>query len=413
MNTPPPLVVLGPTASGKSDVAMAYALTGPTDPPGRALPVRAVREPTERGRSGGSPASLSALVDALDGFPSGGAAANPSPDVATRDGSPSGSAAANPSADVATLDGSLSGRAATDRWATGSPLDGSSVGPSSAGRHGVAQVEIVAVDSMQVYRGMDIGTAKPSAADRHAVAHHCLDLADPDVDFTVVEFARCARAALTEIATRGNRPVLVAGTGLYLRSVTDPMEVPGRWPDVRAEVELRLAAEGSAVLHRQLLELDPLAASRMEPGNARRVVRALEVVLGGGRLFSSYGSGIGVHPPAPFVQVGLQWQRDRLAQRIEVRVHAMLGRGLLSEVEVLAARPSGWSRTARQALGYKELLDHLDGTIGLDEAVATIVTRTRQFAVRQERWFRRDPRVRWVSVNEDPVAEVLPILQHL
>jgi tRNA dimethylallyltransferase len=137
----------------------------------------------------------------------------------------------------------------------------------------------------------------------------------------------------------------------------------------------------------------------------------LEVVLGGGRAFSSYGAGIGVHDPTRFVQVGLQWDRRRLATRIEARVRTMMERGLLAEVERLAARPAGWSRTARQALGYKELLDHLEGRVALDEAVAAIVTRSRQFAVRQERWFRRDPRIRWVSVVDDPVAEVLSILQ--
>ncbi|MCU1502658.1 MAG: tRNA delta(2)-isopentenylpyrophosphate transferase [Ilumatobacteraceae bacterium] len=297
------------------------------------------------------------------------------------------------------------------------------LGPTASGKSDVAMAyardhrggdgaEIVAVDSMQVYRSMDIGTAKPSVADQAAVVHHCLDLVDPDVDHTVAEFAVAARAALDVVAARGHRAVLVAGTGLYLRSVTDPMEIPGRWPQARRDVELRLAERGSAALHRELGELDPLAASRMEPSNERRVVRALEVVLGSGRPFSSFGAGIGDHPPSPFVQIGLQWPRARLAERIESRVHAMMDRGLLAEVEQLAGRPAGWSRTARQALGYKELLAHLDGDVGLDEAVDAIVTRTRQFAVRQERWFRRDPRIRWVPVSEDPVAEVLPILQH-
>jgi tRNA dimethylallyltransferase len=378
VNTPrPPLVVLGPTASGKSDVAMAFALDG-RPAPVTGSPTDSSARPADQPPSGGRPAALGTRPAAP-------------PDVPPSSGPSS-----------ALWDGPQ-----TPVW------DSASTAPSDAGSHESGPIEIVAVDSMQVYRGMDIGTAKPSAMDRLAVAHHCLDLADPEADFTVVEFACSAQIALAEITANGNLPVLVAGTGLYLRSLTDPMEVPGRWPDARAEVERCLAAEGSAALHRRLVELDPLAASRMEPGNARRVVRALEVTLGGGRPFSSYGAGIGVHPPSPFVQVGLQWPRARLAQRIEARVHAMIERGLLAEVEVLAARPAGWSRTARQALGYKELLEHLDGKLGLDEAIATVVTRTRQFAVRQERWFRRDPRVRWVPVNEDPVAEVLPILQQL
>ncbi len=271
-------------------------------------------------------------------------------------------------------------------------------------------VELIAVDSMQVYRGMDIGTAKPSPHDRAAVVHHCLDLADPSEDFTVTRFADAASDALASIDGRGRRAVLVAGTGLYLRAVTDPMDVPGRWPDVRAELEARLDVVGSAALHAELAAADPPAAARIDPANARRTVRALEVTIGAGRPFSSFGPGIGVHPDIGFTMVGLRWPRPVLAERIERRVAQMMTAGLLDEVVALADRPAGWSRTARQALGYKELLEHLDGRISLDEAVAATVTRTRQFAVRQERWFRRDPRVRWVDLRDDPVAEVLAAL---
>jgi tRNA dimethylallyltransferase len=150
----------------------------------------------------------------------------------------------------------------------------------------------------------------------------------------------------------------------------------------------------------------------MEPSNTRRIVRALEVVQGSGRPFSSFGPGLDHYPPVPFVQVGLRWPRELLALRIEERVHRMVAGGLVAEVEALLAGP-GLSRTAGQALGYKEIVDHLEGRCSLDEAVATIVLRTRQFAVRQERWFRRDPRVRWVDVEHDPVAEVLPVLEEI
>ncbi|MEY4174620.1 MAG: tRNA delta(2)-isopentenylpyrophosphate transferase, partial [Actinomycetota bacterium] len=143
---------------------------------------------------------------------------------------------------------------------------------------------------------------------------------------------------------------------------------------------------------------------------ARRVIRALEVTLGGGRPFSSYGPGIASYPPVPFHQVGLQWQRPMLAMRIAERVHRMMAAGLVDEVGRLHAAPGGLSRTAAQGLGYKELVDHLEGRCSLDEAVDTIILRTRQFAVRQERWFRRDPRIRWVQIEHDPVAEVLPAL---
>ncbi len=203
--------------------------------------------------------------------------------------------------------------------------------------------------------------------------------------------------------------MLVAGTGLYLRSITDPMEVPGRWPDVRAELETRVDAEGVEALHRQLLDCDPAAAAKMDPKNVRRVVRALEVTLGSGRPFSSFGPGVNTYPPVPFVQFGLRWPRPLLASRIAERVHRMIAAGLVAEVESLAAGPM--SRTARQALGYKELFDVLDGACTLEAAVETIITRTRQFAVRQERWFRRDPRIRWIDIDDDPVATALPVLE--
>ena len=293
------------------------------------------------------------------------------------------------------------------------------VGPTAAGKSDVvmayagshAGCEIVAVDAMQVYRGMDIGTAKPTVADRGAVPHHCLDLVDPSHDFTVTQYAGAAREAMTSIAARHGRAVLVAGTGLYLRSVTDPMEMPGRWPQIHAALEARAAVEGPQALHAELAASDPVAAARMEPSNTRRVVRALEVVQGSGRLFSSYGPGLASYPPVPFVQVGIEWPRHTLAARIEARVHSMVAAGLVAEVEQLVATDGGMSRTARQALGYKEVIDHLAGRCSLAEAVDTIVTRTRQFAVRQLRWFRRDPRIRWVTVEEDAVAEVLPRLE--
>ena len=269
--------------------------------------------------------------------------------------------------------------------------------------------ELIAVDAMQVYRRMDIGTAKPSPDDQAEVRHHCLDLVDAADEFTVTDFAVAARHALDEIDARDNRALLVAGTGLYLRSVTDAMEVPGRWPEVRAELDQRVAVEGAEALHRQLVALDPAAAAKMEPSNARRVVRALEVTIGSGRSFSSFGPGIDTYPPIAFAQFGLRWPRPVLTERIAERVHRMIDAGLVAEVESLAETPI--SRTARQALGYKELFDHLDGLCTLDAAIEMIITRTRQFAVRQERWFRRDPRIRWIDIDTDPVATALPVLE--
>ena len=288
------------------------------------------------------------------------------------------------------------------------------LGPTASGKSDVAMhvareggVQIVAVDAMQVYRGMDIGTAKPSRADRAAVPHHCIDLVEPTERFTVTQYKAAASAALDAIAAAGDRAVLVAGTGLYLTAVIDDLTPPGEWPDVRAQ----LAAEADvAVLWARLVECDPVTAQRTDRHNRRRIERALEVSIGSGRPFSSFGPGTGAYPANGVTQIGILWPRDVLARRIESRVHAMIDAGLLSEVRGLYDRRA-LSREAQQALGYKELIDHLEGRTGLDEAVAMIVTRTRQFAVRQERWFRRDPRVRWVTVEADPVAEVTPVLR--
>jgi len=178
---------------------------------------------------------------------------------------------------------------------------------------------------------------------------------------------------------------------------------------VRADLDRRAATEGPAALHRQLAVLDPAAATKMEPTNQRRIVRALEVTIGSGRPFSSFGPGIDNYPPVRFTQFGLRWARSTLAKRIADRVHLMMASGLLAEVESLAAAPV--SRTARQALGYKELFDFLGGTCSLEAAIDTIILRTRQLAVRQERWFRRDPRIRWIDIDDDPVGTALPVLE--
>jgi tRNA dimethylallyltransferase len=290
------------------------------------------------------------------------------------------------------------------------------VGPTAAGKSAIAMrvarerggVELVTVDSMQVYRGMDIGTAKPTVHEQAEVPHHLLDLVDPADEFTVAEWQRAARVAIGGIDGRGNAALLVGGTGLYLRSVTDDLDIPGRFPEVRAAVEEELAGAGPEALHGRLAALDPLAASRMEPSNTRRVVRALEVTLGSGRPFSDFGPGLEAHPPSPIAQVGVAVEPAELAERIAARYEQQLAAGFLEEVAALADRhlhPLGLSRTAAQALGYKELLAHLDGACSLDEAVDLAVRRTRQFARRQRAWFRRDPRIRWCAPDE--AADVL------
>jgi tRNA dimethylallyltransferase len=279
-----------------------------------------------------------------------------------------------------------------------------------AAARAVPGVEILSVDSMQVYRGMDIGTAKPTPAERAEVRHHLIDLVDPWEEVTVAAFQRAYRDVSSDLAARGVRALLVGGTGLYLRAVVDQLTLPGEWPELRRRLEAEAAEEGPHALHARLAAVDPAAAAKMEPTNTRRIVRALEVCLGSGRPFSSFGPGVDTYPPTDVVQLALGWDRPALAARIADRVQRMMAAGLLDEVRALVADPRGLSRTAAQALGYKELIEHLEGRWTLDEAVAAIVTRTRQLAARQERWFRRDPRVRWVHVASDPVAEALPVL---
>jgi tRNA dimethylallyltransferase len=285
------------------------------------------------------------------------------------------------------------------------------VGPTASGKSALAlevarrlgDVELVSADSMQVYRGMDVGTAKATPAERAEVPHHLLDVAEPEEDYSVARFQADARQVIAGVEARGRRALVVGGTGLYLQAVVDGLDLPGEWPELKAELETEPAEE----LHRRLTELDPLAASRIEPGNARRLVRALEVTLGSGRPFSSFGPGLDAYPPSPrFRLAGVWLPRAVLAERIQARYRHQLAAGFLDEVRALRDR---MSRTARQALGYKELLAHLGGECTLEEAVAAAVSRTRQFARRQRAWFRRDPRITWLGSPGNPV-ELLPAL---
>lgn len=269
--------------------------------------------------------------------------------------------------------------------------------------------DIVSVDSMQVYRHMSIGTAKPTIEEQRSVQHHLIDIVEPSDVFTVAMFQHHLEQALSSIARESRCGLLVGGTGLYHRAAIDGLDLAGSWPEIRQRLEAEADAEGTPSLHRLLVKLDPVAASRMEPTNTRRVVRALEVIEGSGELFSSFGGGLDEYPDSEVHQVGLRWPRKVLATRIEQRVHRMMADGFLQEVErVLTLEPS---RTAQQALGYRELIDYLEGRCSLDEAIGATVTRTRQLAVKQERWFRRDPRIEWIDIESDPVVEVAPSIR--
>jgi len=291
------------------------------------------------------------------------------------------------------------------RRAAAGELFGSRTGAS----HG-AEVELVSVDAMAVYREMDIGTATPRAAERDCARWHMLDVADPSQEYSVAEFQRDALSALASVAERGNRAVLVGGTGLYHRAVIDGLEIPGRYRDVAAELELTAdEPDGVAGLWSRLEVLDPLAASRIEPSNRRRVVRALEVTLGSGQRFSSFGPGLSGYeePPSPTDLVGLFVERNELDRRLASRLDQQLSDGFLDEVRRLAARAGGLSRTARQAIGYKELLSHVEDGVPLHEALAGTVRRLRAFARRQEAWFRRDPRITWFDATRAEVCDAV------
>ncbi len=259
-------------------------------------------------------------------------------------------------------------------------------------------VELVSVDSMQVYRGMDIGTAKPTAAERAEVPHHVLDLVDPWESFDVARFQAAVRDALADIAARGRRALLVGGTGLYLRAVVDDLDIPGQYPEVAAELD---AEPDTEALHARLAELDPTAAGRMEPSNRRRVLRALEVTLGSGRAFSSYGPGLEAYPPSAIGLLGVDLPREVVRARIAERYAAQLDAGFCDEIARLAAGPP-LSHTAAQALGYRELWAHVVDGAELGPCLEEAINRTRQFARRQRVWFAKDPRITWFEAAADP-----------
>lgn len=292
------------------------------------------------------------------------------------------------------------------------------LGPTASGKSDVAMhiarthgdFEIVTADSMQVYRGMDIGTAKPTAHDQQQIPHHGIDIADPWDDFSVAQFLHHIEMARESMALRNARELIVGGTGLYVTALVDGLNMPGQWPEIREELENN---EDTAALFAELQSRDPLAATRMEPNNRRRIIRALEVCRGSGTTFSSFGSGITQFPDTSTVMVGIKWDRDALRKRIEQRVWAMMESGLLDEVRALLDGPHPLSKTAYQALGYKEVIEGLAAGESVDTMAATITLRTQQFAVRQERWYRRDPRIHWVQVQNDPISEVTPVVQAL
>ncbi len=259
--------------------------------------------------------------------------------------------------------------------------------------------EVVNTDSMQVYRGMDIGTAKLPPDERRGVRHHLLDVLEVTQPATVAEFQAWAREVIADCRARGVPPVLVGGSALYTRAVLDEFEFPGTDPDVRERLEEELAASGPAELHRRLASVDPEAAARVLPSNGRRVVRALEVVEITGRPFTASLPAQRYHYDSA-VQIGVDIDRETLVRRIEERVARMWSEGLVDEVRALAGHGLRSGRTASRALGYQQVLAFLDGELTEAEARERTVTGTRRFARRQDSWFRKDPRVTWVAYDD-------------
>jgi tRNA dimethylallyltransferase len=283
------------------------------------------------------------------------------------------------------------------------------VGPTAAGKSEAAveaagrlDGEIVSIDSTMVYRGMDIGTDKPGPEVLARVPHHMVDVVDPSHTMSVSEFQRGAREAIAGIVSRGRTPILAGGSGLYFRAVVDALEFPATDPDVRGRLEREADVEGAAALFSRLRSVDPAAAARMEPANVRRTIRALEVVELTGRPFSSFRTAW--DEPRSLYRLtvaGLTHPRPELDRRIDARVDAQTARGLVDEVRRLVDAGFRSSLTSVQAIGYAQVLAHLDGLVTLQDAVAETKHRTRRYARRQLSWFRADPRVEWFEADPD------------
>ncbi|MCB5281709.1 tRNA dimethylallyltransferase [Arthrobacter sp. ES1] len=274
------------------------------------------------------------------------------------------------------------------------------VGPTGSGKSDLAvslalelDGEVINADSMQFYRGMDIGTAKITEAERRGVPHHLLDILDVTEEASVSDFQQHARGLIAAIHARGKRAILAGGSGLYVRAALDVLEFPGTDPVIRSRLETELENDGPALLRARLEGVDPVSAGRL--GDARRIVRALEVFELTGRPFSSFMPSREYFQPA--VQIGLEVDRERLRERLARRVHTMADRGLLNEVSRLDAAGLRRGKTAPRALGYAQFLKVLDGESDPAQAVAETIVATRQFARRQLTWFRADPRIGWLD----------------
>lgn len=293
------------------------------------------------------------------------------------------------------------------------------VGPTAAGKSALSLAladrlggEVVNADSMQLYRGMDIGTAKLTPAERHGINHHVLDVWPVTQSASVAEYQRLARAAIDDILGRGRVPLLVGGSGLYIRAALEHFDFPGTDPELRARLEAELADVGAGPLHARLASMDPAAAAKILPSNGRRVVRALEVIELTGAPFAA-----ALPDPTPFypsVQIGVDLDTATLDEGIADRVRRMFDAGLVDEVRALLPEGLAGGRTASRALGYQQVLAYLDGRGDLGRAVADTVQATRRFVRRQRTWFHRDPRIGWLDgTAPDLVGHAIAMMDRL
>jgi tRNA dimethylallyltransferase len=294
------------------------------------------------------------------------------------------------------------------------------VGPTAAGKTALSLElarrlggEIVNADALQVYRGLDIGTAKPAAEERRQVTHHLIDILDPEEAFSAGEFARRARVAIAEIEARGRQPIVVGGSGLYLRALFEGLkELPGHAPEVRRQLQLELEEKGLPRLYAELGELDPESAARLRPGDTQRVLRALEVFRTSGRTLSFWLARESPEPPIGRLMIGLTLSRTILYDRIAVRVRDMVRRGWVCEVAALLERGTSPSAPAFQAIGYRQMVQHLEGRSTLEAATDEAILATRHYAKRQETWFRKERDLVWFQGSHSEVA-VRFLLQEL
>ncbi|MBP7737898.1 MAG: tRNA (adenosine(37)-N6)-dimethylallyltransferase MiaA [Spirochaetes bacterium] len=288
------------------------------------------------------------------------------------------------------------------------------MGPTAVGKTGVSlavagdEFEIISADSVQVYRYLDIGSGKPDRADRERVPHHVIDCVEPDVPFTAGDFCREARKAVDTIVSRGMKPLIVGGTGLYIDSYFQGLsEIPEIPPDVREAVRREAEERGLQALHDELVRVDPAFGTRIHPNDRQRITRGLEVYRGTGMPLSSYYGSKCRYGSDDTLFIGLTADRAELQKRIDDRVDSMMERGLVEEVRSLRERGFGPGLKSMKSIGYAEINGYIDGAMGLGEAVGSIKTATRQYAKRQMTWFGRNGRIRWFGPGEISKVEEL------